>query len=149
MPAIWELDKQKGLASLATVHQLAQSALEEMRALLLELRPSALSNEKLGNLIRQVATIIAKRAGLQLTVKIDRQEAVPPEVQFVIYRVVQEALNNIAHHAIGFEPEGVGIGHLGLSIMKDRIHSIGGTIETISNQGTGTLIRVRWTSTKN
>lgn len=173
MPAIWEIDKQKGLASLTTVHQLAQSALEEMRALLLELRPSALSNEKLGNLIRQVATIIAKRAGLQLVVKIERQETVPPEVQFVLYRVVQEALNNIAHHAlakkieiyfdsdierveliiqddgIGFEPDSVEVGHLGLSIMKDRVQSIGGTIETISNQGTGTLIKLSWTSTKN
>lgn len=166
MPAIWGRDKQKGLANLATMHQLAQSALEEMRALLLELRPSVLGDEKLGNLIRQVAIIIAKRVGMQLAVKIEKQDAVSPEVQFVLYRVVQEALNNIAHHAlakkieiyfnseggrvelsiqddgIGFEPDEVEIGHLGLSIMKDRVHSIGGTLETISNQGTGTLIKV-------
>jgi signal transduction histidine kinase len=172
LPAIWKVNEQKGEASLAMLHQLAQSALEEMRALLLELRPSALEDENLGDLIRQVATIIVKRAGLQLSIKIEKQEPVPPEVQFVFYRVVQEALNNIAHHAlaknieiyfnsdadeielsihddgIGFEPDDVEVGHLGLSIMRDRIQAIGGTIEIISNEGTGTLIRLNWTNPK-
>lgn len=168
LPAIWEASKEKGQQSLATVHQLAQSSLEEMRALLLELRPSALTDGKLGELIRQVAMIIAKRSGLALEVRIEGQEPVPAEVHFVVYRVVQEALNNIAHHALaskieiyfnsdvdrlelsiqddglGFDPDEVGPSHLGLSIMKDRIESIGGNIETISQKGQGTLIKVRW-----
>jgi signal transduction histidine kinase len=170
LPAIWETNREKGRESLATVHHLAQSALEEMRALLLELRPSALKDEKLGDLIRQVATIIAKRSGLELVVRIEGQQPVPPEVHFVLYRVVQEALNNVAHHALasqieiyfnsdvdrlelsiqddglGFEPDEVGLNHLGLSIMKDRVENIGGSIETISHKGKGTLIKVRWSA---
>ncbi len=168
LPAIWEINKEEGRLSLLTMHELAQHALEEMRALLLELRPSALTDEKLGDLIRQVAGIIANRAGLKLSVNVKEQYPVPPEVHFVLYRVVQEALNNIAHHALakhieiyfnsdpvhvdltiqddglGFNPDEVGTDHLGLSIMKDRVENIGGTIETISQKGKGTLIKVMW-----
>jgi signal transduction histidine kinase len=168
LPALWEMDKEKGRISLATVHDLAQNALEEMRALLLELRPSALNDEKLGDLIRQVAMIIAKRADLKLSMRVEEQDPVPPEVHFVLYRVVQEALNNIAHHALashieiyfnsdashveltiqddglGFDPSDISNNHLGLSIMKDRVEKIGGTIETISHKGQGTLIKVNW-----
>jgi signal transduction histidine kinase len=170
LPAIWEIDQEQGKLSLATVHQLAQNALEEMRALLLELRPSALTDEKLGDLIRQVTAIIAKRAGLKVSVRVKTQDPVPPEVHFVLYRVVQEALNNIAHHALanhieieynshagqvdltiqddglGFDPANIAPDHLGLSIMKDRVKNIGGTIETISHKGEGTLIKVAWTA---
>ena len=155
------------------MHQLAQNALGEMRALLLELRPSALTDEKLGDLIRQVATIIAHRAGLEVLIRIEKEDPVPPEVHFVLYRVVQEALNNIAHHALanrieiyfnsdsghvdltiqddglGFDTADIGPEHLGLSIMKDRVQNIGGTIETISHKGQGTLIRVIWTAPPN
>jgi signal transduction histidine kinase len=150
------------------VHDLARNALEEMRALLLELRPSALTDESLGDLIRQVAMIIANRAGLKISINVVEQEPVPAEVHFVLYRVVQEALNNIAHHALarnikiyfnsfggqvdisieddgmGFDPLGVGPGHLGLNIMKDRIENIGGTVEITSYKGQGTRINVQW-----
>lgn len=168
LPALWETDKDGGRRSLKTLHQLAQGALEEMRALLLELRPTSLTDAKLGDLIRQVATIIANRAGLTLSLWIKEQEPVPPDVHFVLYRVVQEALNNIAHHAlahhieihfdshvgqvdltiqddgVGFDPDGIGAGHLGLSIMNDRVQKIGGMLEIISAKGQGTLIKVTW-----
>jgi signal transduction histidine kinase len=170
LPALWEIDKQKGQASLAIVHQLARNALEEMRALLLELRPSALTDDKLGNLIRHVAGVIANRAGLTVSARIEKQDPVPPDVHFVLYRVVQEALNNTARHAsashieiyynshadqvdltiqddgLGFDPAEVGPDHLGLSIMKDRVQSIGGTLEIISHKGEGTLIKIRWSA---
>lgn len=168
LPAIWEINQEQGQSSLAMVHDLAQNALDEMRALLLELRPSALTDESLGDLIRQVAMIIANRAGLQISISVIEQDPVPPEVHFVLYRVVQEAFNNIAHHAVasnitlyfnssggqvdisieddgmGFDPLGVGPDHLGLTIIKDRIENIGGTVEIISQKGQGTRINVQW-----
>ncbi|NWF68401.1 MAG: GAF domain-containing protein [Chloroflexi bacterium] len=168
LPAIWEFDVEEGRRTLATVHQLAQNALEEMRALLLELRPSALTDEKLGDLIRQLAGIIANRAGLKISVQIEDLEPVPSEVHFVFYRVAQEALNNTAHHALashieihfsshsgrveltiqddgtGFDPTEIGPDHLGLRIMKDRVQSIGGALEITSYKGEGTLIKVSW-----
>ena len=168
LPAIWEIDNEEGRRSLTTLHQLAQNALAEMRSLLLELHPSSLTEAKLGDLIRQVATIITNRTGLRISVHIEEQEPVPPDVHFALYRVVQEALNNVVLHAsashveiyyssqsarldltiqdngFGFDPGGVGPGHLGLSIMSDRVHNIGGTLETISHKGEGTLLKVIW-----
>ncbi len=168
LPAIWEIDKEEGGRSLTTLHQLAQNALEEMRSLLLELHPSSLTDAKLGDLIRQVAEIIANRTGLNISIRAERQDPVPPEIHFALYRVAQESLNNIVLHASashveiyfnsdsghldltiqdngrGFEPTDINPGHLGLNIMNDRVQNIGGTIEIISRKGEGTLIKVTW-----
>jgi len=107
---------------------------------------------------------------LNITVRVERQDLVPPDVHFALYRVVQEALNNVVLHAsashveiffnshsgqidltiqddgLGFDPANIDPGHLGLSIMSDRIQNIGGTLETISRQGEGTLIKIAWTA---
>ena len=171
LPPIWDIDKDEGSRSLTTLHQLAQNALAEMRSLLLELHPSSLTDEKLGNLIRHIAETISNRTGLDINVQIERQDPVEPDIHFALYRVVQEALNNIALHAsaahveiyfssdsgridltiqddgIGFDPAGIGAGHLGLSIMSDRIQNIGGTIEISSQQGSGTSIKIIWLAT--
>lgn len=168
LPALWEKNQDDGQRSLTTLHQLAQSALAEMRSLLLELRPSELTDAKLGELIRQLAAVIANRTGLIFTVKVEGQDPLPPDVQVILYRVIQEALNNVVHHASathveifftsnservelriqdngrGFDPEQIELGHLGQSIMGDRIRSIGGTLQTTSQKGYGTLIKVGW-----
>lgn len=173
LPAIWEIDKDKGQRSLTSLHQLSQNALTEMRSLLLELRPSTITDENLGDLIRQVATTISNRSDLNISIQIDGQEPVPDKVHFALYRVVQEALNNVVLHASattvvinfssysgrvelsiqdngsGFDPDNTGVGRLGLSIMKDRIQKIGGIIEIISAKGEGTLINVGWDNPDN
>jgi signal transduction histidine kinase len=170
LPAIWESDKEEGRRSLTTLHQLSQNALGEMRALLLELHPASLTDAKLGDLIHDVAEIIANRTGLSIAVQVKKQDPIPPEVHFALYRVVQEALNNVALHAsarhvevffdsdaghidltiqddgLGFDPADIDPGRLGLSIMSDRIQNIGGTLETISRKGEGTVIKVTWSA---
>lgn len=125
-----------------------------MRSLLLELHPSSLTDAKLGDLIRQIAEIITNRTQLNITIQIEHQDPIPPDVHFALYRVVQEALNNVVLHAsashveiyfsshtgridltiqdngLGFDPSDIGAGRLGLSIMSDRIQNINGTLET-------------------
>lgn len=168
LPTIWEIDKDEGRRSLTTLHQLAQNALAEMRSLLLELHPSTLTETKLGDLIRQAAHIIANRTGLDITVQIENQDPIPQEVHFALYRVVQEVLNNVVLHAVanhveiyynshsgqlsltveddglGFNPAHIDLGRLGLSIMRDRIQNIGGTLEIISAKSEGTRMKVTW-----
>lgn len=170
LPDIWELNIDEGRRSLTTLHQLAQNALVEMRSLLLELHPSSLTNAKLGDLIHHVAEIITNRTELDISVQVEHQDPIPPDVHFALYRVVQEALNNVVLHALasqvkiyfnshsgridltiqddglGFDPANIGAGHLGLSIMSDRVQGIGGTLETTSSKDEGTLIRVGWTA---
>jgi signal transduction histidine kinase len=172
LPAIWEIDNEEGQRSLNILHQLAQNALAEMRSLLLELHPSSLTDAKLGDLIRQVAEIITNRTGLNILVRVEQQDPIPPEVHFALYRMVQEALNNVVLHAsashveiyfsshsgqidltiqddgLGFDPAEIDAGHLGLIIMRDRIQNIGGTLETISHRGEGTLIKVNWIASR-
>jgi len=170
LPLIWDTNIEEGRRSLTTLHELTQGALAEMRTLLLELRPAALIDVKLSDLIRQLAESIGIRTGLTFSVAIEGQYPVPPEVQVVLYRVVQESLNNIVHHASashiaihfdsqighldltiqddgrGFDPANVAAGHMGLNIMNDRLQSIGGTLEIISQNGQGTFIKVTWTT---
>ena len=168
LPVIWEIDQVTARGSLATLHQLSQNALEEMRSLLLELHPLSLTNAKLGDLITQVSNIMTSRTGIAIQVQIIAQVVVPPAVHFTIYRVVQEALNNVALHALanhvdvtlnstaqqleltiqdngrGFDPNHTSLGRLGLIIMKERVDNIGGVMEIISHEGQGTLIKVVW-----
>ena len=170
LPELWELNREEGQRSLASLHQLAQGALAEMRSLLLELRPATLMDKKLGDLIQQLADIIAMRTGLNFSVTIQNQDPLPLEVQAILYRVVQESLNNIARHASashveiffdndlghvelaiqddgrGFDPIRIAPGHLGLSIMRDRLQSIGARLEITSQPKAGTLIKVLWTA---
>ena len=170
LPAIWEIDREKGHQSLITLHQLAQNALSEMRSLLLELHPSFLADAKFGDLIRQAVEVIANRTGLRISIKLGNQDPIPTDVKFALYRVLQEALNNTALHALaqnvqvqfdslkgavkltiqddgrGFNPETVESGHLGIRIMHDRMHNVDGSFELVSRPGEPTLISAVWFS---
>jgi signal transduction histidine kinase len=92
----------------------------------------------------------------------------PPDVQVALYRVVQEALNNVAKHAHatrielglrcgdgevevcidddgrGFEQDRVLADHFGLRIMRERADAIGATLAVHSQPGHGTQVRVLW-----
>jgi signal transduction histidine kinase len=70
-----------------------------MRTLLLELRPTALVETALGDLLNQLAEAIASRAMLAVTLAIEPHDPLPPEVQVALYRIAQEALNNVVKHA--------------------------------------------------
>ena len=171
LPLIWETDIEAGRRSLTMLHELTLGAQVEMRSLLLELRPSALTDAPLGNLIRQLASAIANRTGLIFSITIEEQDVMPSEVQFALYRVVQEAFNNIVHHAqasqveiyfnshagqveltirdngVGFDTTQAPVARMGLSIMNNRIQSIGAQLEIISHKGEGTSIKVAWKNT--
>ena len=96
----------------------------------------------------------------------------PPEVAVALYRIAQEALNNVVKHAAaeqatvtlhgsagddrdgleltvaddgcGFDVDDVRSGRLGLGIMAERAESIGARLEVRSAPGQGTVVRVVW-----
>lgn len=168
LPRLWEQDPDAGRRHLEDVRLLTLGALAEMRMLLLELRPSALTDTKLADLLRQLAAALTGRKRLPVTLRLDGDRAVPPDVQVALYRVAQEALNNIAKHARatavelrlrsgergvalsindngrGFDTSGIGADHFGLRIMRERADSIGARLSVRSRPGAGTCIRVVW-----
>jgi GAF domain-containing protein/ligand-binding sensor domain-containing protein len=99
VPDLWENDQQEGRALLAELRQLSRGALAEMRTLLLELRPAALVEANLRDLLRQLGEAVAGRAGVPVTVTVDDLCPLPEAVHVALYRIAQEALNNVIKHA--------------------------------------------------
>ncbi|MCB0223206.1 MAG: PAS domain S-box protein [Anaerolineae bacterium] len=174
LPEMWDQDPAHGRRLLQDLQQLSRGALAEMRTLLLELRPAALREAKLGDLIHQLAAAFTGREGTLVTVNLNRQDTFPDDMQVSLYRITQEALHNIAKHAgasrvtihlwrtpagsdplkrvtlkiidngCGFDPAGVPPDHLGLGIMRERAEAIGATLDIISWPDQGTQIEVNW-----
>jgi signal transduction histidine kinase len=70
-----------------------------MRTLLLELRPTALVDAELGALLRQLADSITGRARIPVSVEVIGHCEQAPELKVALYRIAQEALNNVAKHS--------------------------------------------------
>ncbi|MBN1135054.1 MAG: GAF domain-containing protein [Anaerolineae bacterium] len=99
LPRLWERSPAEGQRSLAELHQLTRGALAEMRTLLLELRPAALLEANLAELLRQLVEATASRSRLPIEQLMDKPPSLPPDVQVNLYRIAQEALSNIAKHS--------------------------------------------------
>jgi two-component system sensor histidine kinase ChiS len=99
LPASWERDAGAGRRLLEELRQLSRGALAEMRTLLLELRPVALVEAELGDLLRQLAEAAAGREGLPVEVTVACECDLPTDVHIALYRIAQEAMNNVVKHA--------------------------------------------------
>ena len=99
LPRLWERQPDEGQQCLNELGRLTRGALAEMRTLLVELRPNVLVETKLGDLLRQLAEAITSRTRVPVQVITDGEATLPPDVQVGLYRIAQEALNNVAKHA--------------------------------------------------
>ena len=99
LPRLWERDQEQARQSLEDLRRLTRGALAEMRTLLAELRPSVLTDSSLGDLLRQLANAFTGRTNIPVSVNIAGEHVLPAEIQVALYRICQEALNNIAKHA--------------------------------------------------
>ncbi len=99
LSAIWESDQDEGRQLLKELRQLSRGALAEMRTLLMELRPTALVEANLRDLLRQLGESVTGRTGMPVTVTVEGDCALPDDVHVALYRIVQEALNNVVKHA--------------------------------------------------
>jgi signal transduction histidine kinase len=99
LPQIWQRDPGMAQQSLAELRRLTRGALAEMRTMLLELRPAAVINIPLGDLLAQLAEAVASRSGLPFQLFIEKIPLLPENVQISFYYIAQEALNNVVKHA--------------------------------------------------
>lgn len=99
LPALWESDPDEGRHLLVEVQRLSRGALAEMRTLLLELRPAAVVEASLGDLLRQLGETVTGRTGVPVTVTVEGRCTPPTDVHMALYRIAQEALNNVVKHA--------------------------------------------------
>jgi nitrate/nitrite-specific signal transduction histidine kinase len=99
LPELWANDPEEGHHLLRELQQLSRGALAEMRTLLLELRPTALVEASLDNLLYQLAEAVTGREGVPVDVAIEGNCSLSPDVHVALYRIAQEALNNVVKHA--------------------------------------------------
>jgi PAS domain S-box-containing protein len=99
LPQVGERDPDLAREGLVELGALTRGALAEMRTMLLELRPTAVVQTRLNDLIWQLAQAITSRAELLVTYNVEPSPSLPPDVHITFYRVAQEALNNVLKHA--------------------------------------------------
>ena len=146
---------------------LNRNALAEMRSLLLTLRPERLTDRPFNKLVRELAADFTARHRLPVGIETGPESLLPGDVQIAFYRILQEALNNVAKHAhaghvtvradalptqafLSIADDGIGVkdggssAGLGLEIMRERIEEVGGTLEIGETPGGGTTIVAIW-----
>ncbi len=140
LPALWEGDQVEGRQLLGELRQLTRGALAEMRTLLLELRPAALVEASLGDLLRQLAESVSGRTGIPVVVSLEGCPLpdLPDKVHVALYRIAQEALNNVIKHAQAKRAE--------VALMCSRIlegtGELGGTGGAWRNAPTQVVLRI-------
>jgi signal transduction histidine kinase len=151
----------------AAVSQIDEEIVK-LRRLITELRPASLDTIGLEAALQALAEQLQLAVGLEVDtdLEIPREEQARPTpiLETAVYRLVQEALNNVTKHSmarhaditvratrgtieievsddgVGFEPNLVREG-FGLVGMRERAALLGGTLEVSSTRGSGTQVR--------
>jgi len=159
-------DHDGGLAELLDrTTELVDDALEEVRRAVHRLGPSILDDVGLADALARTCEDLGDRAGVEVDSRVELPEGgLPPAVEVTCYRVVQEALTNVARHAgatqakvrlaaadgqarvevtdngRGFESQAQRSRVRGLRGMQERVELLGGSLEVGSAPGEGTRI---------
>jgi signal transduction histidine kinase len=159
-------DRAKG--ELQQVAALAAEAADELRAAVVELRPSVLDEDGLVATLRTQIQVLDRAHSARVTFEGRGVRALPAAQEEAMLRVAQEALHNALRHSgaarvdvtverrgpgavlrvsddgSGFEPRATRRAgrHLGLVSMRDRTNGVGGTLTVESAPGKGTTIEM-------
>jgi signal transduction histidine kinase len=160
-------DRAEARGQVARLGELAREALDELRALVFELRPPELERDGLGGALRKHVDVLRKLHPVEITLEVG-ELASEPQRDREILRIAQEALHNALRHAaaqrvavrlaapdgrlllevaddgVGFEPDDPQLRskRLGLTSMEERAQRLGASLEIRSNPGTGTTVRL-------
>ena len=148
--------------------QIIKTMIEQVRTMAFELRPSSLDEFGLDEALRNLVTRHGERAGVRASFTSTPADVrAPVEIETACFRIVQEALSNVARHAharnievtltahddaleVTVRDDGVGFnverqrGGLGLVGMSERAELVGGSLDIESVPGAGTTVRARF-----
>lgn len=147
---------------------MVRNLMNQIRDVSLELRPAILDRQGLGPAVEHLVNRMADKTNIRMQLDLDRidRASIDGAVQTVAYRIVQEALTNVARYADtdkafisleydrridelevtvrdegrGFNPSETPEGTLGLSGMRERAALIGGRCTISSTRGRGTVV---------
>ena len=156
---------------LADTSQLVEETVARMRNVMADFLPPMLEHYGLTPALVWYGEQFAQRTGMQINVRDLRADAarLPPQVEVGLFRIAQEALNNVAKYAraseaeielsddgefmrmtltddgVGFDPQTVfaDTTHWGFAIMRERARALGATLEIQSAPNAGTKIILR------
>lgn len=151
-----------------------RQALQEMRLLVYELRPPVLEREGLVGALRQRLHVVEMRSGMDTNLVVDCLPELPSPTEEALYRIAQEALNNVVKHAaatsvsvtikqvdgnVELEITDNGRGFavtdsnlnagMGLKNIQERVSGLDGELTIHSAPGEGTSVRVGLNSSRN
>ncbi|WP_279231325.1 sensor histidine kinase [Thermus altitudinis] len=157
--------KEGRLEAVPALQELVRTAIQDVRHLSRSLRPSALDTLGLEAALKRMAEEFQERTGIRTNLLCRLRGRLPETHETALYRVVQEALTNVARHAQarqvsvvlqqegdeislvveddgqGFPPQAQpGLGILG---MRERIELLGGRFQMESLPGLGTTLYAR------
>jgi signal transduction histidine kinase len=156
---------QTPTAALKRVQQLAKEALDELRSLIMGLRPPELERDGLAGVLRKEIVMLSRVHDVPIELVVDGQPtAADGRRDAAILRIADEALHNAVRHAgaheivvrldergievhddgAGFDPGEARLRsrHLGLTSMEERARELGGRLEIISAPAKGTTVRL-------
>lgn len=166
----WQNDDSSIEENLLELCDLTQGALAEMRTMLLELRPNALLEADLADILRQLAESVKGRAYLRVKFETSGTCNLPPGIQVTFFRIAQEAINNVIKHAgasnlhmnlncnsrqvemlvlddgHGFDLSNINTAqnHFGIKIMQERALDANINLQILTSPGQGTIVKATW-----
>jgi signal transduction histidine kinase len=143
--------------------------MEELRAVVFELRPGSLEAEGLATVLRKHVEVLRRVSGRAIELRVCDAPRLAPEPATQVLRIAQEALGNALRHAgadeievrlyrgdgtlvlvvsdngCGFDPDGPEVRgqRLGLTSMEERATELGGTLRVSSTLGEGSTVQLK------
>jgi len=165
--ALWEQEPAAARQRVGEALALSRQAQQELARLIHELRPVELEGKGLADALRDYAERWSRQTGIMVRVAVQEEGALPLDAERACFRVVQEALANVARHSgagrveitlsgadggvcltvaddgCGFDVAPVQGRGLGLLTMRERAEALGGHLVVDSAPGRGTRVTVQ------
>jgi signal transduction histidine kinase len=155
-------------AQLALVRELAREAMDELRSVIVHLRPAALESQGLAEALAKHVEVLRRVHHREIVLVLQGDAPVAAAIEGDVFRIAQEAVHNALRHAgasridlalrcepgrvelevrddgTGFDPATPGLRSrsLGLTTMDERARAAGGALTIDSAPGAGTSVRL-------